>query len=79
MRLDGRETSGSHTDNMRAGRVGGRVWQCCGSVSQGTCDIDLQINTVANNIMLQLYLWHDFYAIIFKVKQIQGQLPPRNE
>jgi hypothetical protein len=26
-------------------------------------------NAVANNVMLQLYIWHDFYTI-FKIKQI---------
>jgi len=27
-------------------------------------------NAVANNVMLQLYIWHDFYTTIFKIKQI---------
>jgi len=28
----------------------------------------MYINAVANSVMLQLYLQHDFYIIIFKVK-----------
>jgi hypothetical protein len=39
-------------------------------------------NTVANIVMLQLYLWQDFYNIIFKIKpklytvKAQGQPTP---
>ena len=37
--------------------------------SHGTCNyICMYINAVAGRVMLQLYLWHDFYNIIFNTK-----------
>jgi len=30
----------------------------------------MYVNVVANSVMLQLYLRHDFYSISFKIKQI---------
>ena len=38
-------------------------------VSHGTCSyICAYINTVENSVMLQVYLGHDFYNMIFKMK-----------
>jgi hypothetical protein len=38
---------------------------------RGMCSyICIRINAVENFVMLQLYLWHDVYNIIFKMKQI---------
>jgi hypothetical protein len=35
------------------------------------CDInivrDMSVNTVANSVMLHLYLWHDIYNIVLKL------------
>ena len=30
--------------------------------------IYMYINAIANNVMLQLHLWHDFYNIVFQIK-----------
>ena len=30
--------------------------------------IYMYINATANNVMLQLHLWHDFYNIVFLIK-----------
>jgi hypothetical protein len=52
-------------------------------MSRGTCSyICMYINAVVDSVML--YLWHDFYNIIFKIKQIIYSLrvslpPPPNE
>jgi hypothetical protein len=50
-------------------------------VSHGICSyICMYINAVADSVMLQLYLRHGFYNIIFKIKQTiyiaSGSAPP---
>jgi len=38
-------------------------------MSHGTCTyFCMYVNTVADNVMLQLYLWNNFYNIIFNIK-----------
>ena len=57
----------------------------CGlnNVNHGTCsDICVYVSAVANSVVLQSYLWHEFYNIIFKISELyvaSGSDPPRNE